>query len=433
MFLNKLILISLLSFIGTNQPKKANNFDAFSKKFVAGYKALHIPDLALSYAENLKNIKSANDVTHQTAFFEGIKQELKRFKRQQLSPAEKQDFKLISYETGLNLDRLKLEKGWLSNPNHAITDSGLYKQTDGKLWYAYFLKKWLSADVNPDEIFQFGLKEVERVKGHIEAIRHQTGMDETSFYNYLNNPSFFISDPKAIQQSFVETQKVVYAHMDNLFSRQNIADLAIEKGKDQNLVQTPGYYNNNTFYYNLFDKPYNKRQIDWLFIHEGVPGHHYQSSINNAVKTSDVQKLFFYIGFAEGWGAYAEELGKQLGVYKTPYDELGKWEWDIVRSVRVPLDVGINYYGWTDEQALAFWKKNIHNQDDIALREIARIKRWPAQVVTYKYGALQIMAWKEILQKREGEKFNIKDFHDRILMHGSLPLFMVKENVLDNK
>src|SRR6202012_1667825 len=260
-------------------------------------------------------------------FFQGIKQELKQFELLRLSPAETQDFKLISYETGLNLERLKLEKNWLSRPNHTLTDSGLYKQTNGRLWYAYFLKKWVSADVTPDEIFQFGLKEVELVKGHIETIRHQTGMDETAFYNHLNDPSFFISDLKVVHQYFIETQKVVYAHMENLFSRQSIPQLVIEKEKDQILVQTPVYYNNNPFYYNLFDKPYNRRQIDWLFIHEGEPGHHYQSSINNAVKTSDVQKLFFYIGFAEGWGAYAEELGKQLGVYKTPYDELGKWEW----------------------------------------------------------------------------------------------------------
>jgi uncharacterized protein (DUF885 family) len=179
----------------------------------------------------------------------------------------------------------------------------------------------------------------------------------------------------------------------------------------------------------LFDKPYNRRQVDWLFIHEAVPGHHYQSSIAAATKLSPVQELFFYYGFVEGWGAYAEYLGKELGAYQTPYDELGKWEWDLVRSVRVPLDVGLNYYGLTDEQALDFWKKNIRGQDDIAMREIARMRRWPAQVVTYKYGAAQIMNWKAGLQKKEGSHFDIKAFHDRVLNHGSLPLFMAKENV----
>ena len=401
-----------------------------SSNFVSGYKQLHVPDLALGYVQNLNNIKSSNDILRQTEFFKNIQQELKKFDPKQLTALQKQDYTIIAYETGLNLDRLQLETAWVANPNHSVNDSGLYKQANGKLWYAYFLKKWLTANVTPDEIYQFGLKEVDRVKSHIETIRKETGMDENTFYKHLNDPSFFISDPKVVQQSFINAKQIIYAHMGNLFSAQHIPELTIKKGEDANLAQTPGYYDSNTFYYNLFDKPYNKRQVDWLFIHEAVPGHHYQSSINNAAKTTAVQQLFYYLGFAEGWGAYAEELGKQLGVYKTPYDELGKWEWDIVRSVRVPMDVGINYYGWTDAQALAFWKKNIRNQDDIAMREIARVRRWPAQCITYKYGALQIMQWKEILQKREGAKFDIKNFHDRVLLHGSLPLFIVKENVL---
>lgn len=430
MFLNKLVLISFLSLLGVSRPDKANDFDDFSRKFITDYHALHITDLALGYVQNLHNIKSAADVKRQSEFFTGIQKDLKSFKPQLLTPLQKQDYTIIAYETGLNLERLNLEKQWLSSTNHNITDSGLYKQANGKLWYAYFLKKWVTADVTPDEIFQFGLKEVDRVKGHIEAIRKQTGLDENAFYKHLNDPSFFISNPKIVQQSFIDTKKIIYANMGNVFNPQHIPDLAIEKGTDANLAQTPGYYNNNTFYYNLFDKPYNKRQVDWLFIHEAVPGHHYQSSINSAAHTTGVQLLFDYMGFAEGWGAYAEELGKQLGVYKNPYDELGKWEWDIVRSVRVPMDVGINYYGWSDEQALAFWKKNIRNQDDIAMREIARVRHWPAQCITYKYGALQILQWKDILQKKQGVKFDIKDFHDKVLLHGSLPVFMVKENVL---
>ena len=208
--------------------------------------------------------------------------------------------------------------------------------------------------MTPDRIYQFGLGEVERVKSHIETIRKETGLSEDEFYKHLNDPSFFISNPEVVQQSFERTKAIVYSNLQKIFVKTKIPDLKIERGESKQLAQTPGYYDSNTFYYNLFDKPYNKRQLDWLFIHEAVPGHHYQSSIIAQTKVSDVQNLFFYMGFAEGWGAYAEELGKDLGVYKTPYDELGKWEWDIVRSVRVPLDVGLNYYGWTDQQALEF-------------------------------------------------------------------------------
>lgn len=405
------------------------NFDAFSRGFVSGYKSLNLPDLDLSYVSNLQNIGTAAQVKKQLTFFTAIQSALPAYSFSQLSPSQQTDYALIKYETGLNLQRLALEQQWLQHPPAKIPDGGIITVPNGKAWYAYFLKRWISDDVTPDQLYQFGLGEVARVKGHIEAIRQQTGLSEDAFYAHLNDPSFFITDTLEIERELKHTKAIIYSNLPKLFSITKIPALTIERGTNRALVQTPGYYNNNTFYYNYFDKPYNNRQIDWLFIHEAVPGHHYQNSIVAQTKVSAVQQLFFYYGFAEGWGAYTEELGKQLGVYKTPYSELGKWEWDIVRSVRVPLDVGLNYYGWTDQQALDFWKKNIRGQDDIAPREIARLRRWPAQAITYKYGALQILHWKDSLQKTEGKNFDIKDFHNRVLNHGSLPIFMVKQNV----
>ncbi|WPV02893.1 DUF885 domain-containing protein [Mucilaginibacter sp. cycad4] len=424
-----LIICLCLSFLYSAPISQQSSFDAFCKDFVTGYTELHLPQLELSYVSGLEHIGTVADVQKQLTFFTKVKADLSAFKADQLTEPEKVDYQLISYETGLNLERIKLEQGWLKNKPAAIPAGGIITIPNGKAWYAYLLKRWTSASATPDEIYRFGLTEVARVQKHIEAIRLQTGLSEDDFYKHLNDPSFFISDPKAVQQSFENTKEIIYANMPKLFDNTNIAPLKIVKGESRQLAQTPGYYDNNVFYYNLFDKPYNKRQVDWLFIHEGVPGHHYQASMEAQTKTSAVQQLFYYMGFAEGWGAYTEELGKQLGVYKTPYDELGKWEWDIVRSVRVPLDVALNYYGWTDEQALAFWKKNIRGQDEIAMREIARMRRWPAQVVTYKYGALQILHWKEQLQQKQGAQFSNRDFHSRVLDHGSLPLFMVKENV----
>jgi uncharacterized protein (DUF885 family) len=416
-------MLSLLSYA---QPQK---FDSFCNKFVREYKELQLPQIELSYVSGLEHIGSIERVQKQLDFFKTASTGLAVYKAEQLTPSQKTDYNLIAYECKLNLERLALEQTWLKNKPAKISTEGVITIPNGKAWYAYLLKRWVSADVSPDEIYQFGLTEVKRVQQHIEAIRLQTEMSEDAFYKHLNDSIFFIHDPKTVQQSFANDKDIIYSNLSKLFNSVEIPHLKIEKGDAKQLAQTPGYYDNNTFYYNLFDKPYNKRQIDWLFIHEAVPGHHYQVSIEAQTKVSAVQQLFYYMGFAEGWGAYTEELGKQLGVYKTPYDELGKWEWDIVRSVRVPLDIGLNYYGWTDEQALTFWKKNIRNQDDIAMREINRMRRWPAQVVTYKYGALQILHWKDELQEKQGNKFNIKNFHSRVLDHGSLPLSLVKENV----
>jgi len=407
------------------------SFNQFTASFVKGYSSLKIPATDMSYVTNLKQIGNAADIRKQTTFFESVKSSLKNFSAKNLNESQKADYELIAYETDLNLERLSLEKQWAANPPKEISANGVYTVPSGKAWYAYFLKNWLSANVTPDEIYKFGLSEVERVKSHIEAIRKQSGLTEDEFYRHLNDKSFFINDPADVLKAFEYTRAVIYSNMGNVFNPHKIQPLKIEQGANQQLAQTPGYYDGNVFYYNQFGKPYNKRQVDWLFIHEAVPGHHYKSCINAAVKQTDVQQLFYFLGLEEGWGAYVEEMGKDLGVYKTPYDELGKWEWDIVRSVRVPMDIGLNYYGWTDAQALAFWKKNIKNQDDIAMREIARVKRWPAQCITYKYGAGQIMQWKEQVKKREGAKFNIKNFHDRILNLGSLPVFMIAERVVN--
>jgi len=338
-------------------PDTSGSFNEFSKTFVTGYQSLKIPQLELSYVSGLEHIGSAGDIEKQNAFFSSVETKLHTFKINELTVSQHVDYELIAYETRLNRERLELETQWIKNRPANITANGIINVPNGKAWYAYLLKRWVSDDITPDQIYQFGLGEVERVKKHIEAIRAQTGMSEDEFYKHLNDPSFFITDSAQVKQYFEQTRQVIYANLHKLFTITDIAPLQIARGTRKALAQTPGYYDSNTFYYNLFDKPFNKRQVDWLFIHEAVPGHHYQASIIAQTKVLPVQQLFFYIGFAEGWAAYTEELGKQLGVYKTPYDELGKWEWDIVRSVRVPLDVGLNYYGWTDEQALAFWKK----------------------------------------------------------------------------
>ena len=407
-------------------------FSEFSNQFVKGYKSLKIPGLQLSYADNLRAIQSAANIERQYVFFKGIQKGLNIFKREQLLPAEKTDYDLIGYETALNLERLDLEKQWKSSAADSISQTGLYHLPNGKKWYVYFLKRWVAVNVNPDSIFEFGLEQVKKVKQHIENIRISGGLSEPAFYKHLEDDSFFITNRSMVQERFEKIKQTVAKNLSNVFNVQQVPALSIEQGRDEAVAQTPGYYNSNTFYYNYFNKPYNKRQADWLFIHEAIPGHHYQSSIAARVTQSPVQSLFYYLGFSEGWAAYTEELGRQIGLYQTPYDELGKWEWDIVRSVRVPLDVALNYYGWSDEQALAFWKKNIYGQDDIAMREINRMKRWPAQVVTYKYGAAKIMAWRAILEKQEGLQFDIKAFHDKVLNGGSLPFFMI-ENKLFGK
>jgi uncharacterized protein (DUF885 family) len=424
-----LIALSIGLCAGANTAQQ-KSFDAFTEKFVKAYTALHIPDLEMSYVDDIKDIKTADSVNKEISFFSQIKLEIGAFKLEALTPAQQEDELQISYEADMNLQRLKLEKEWLHVKPDSISTKGIYTLPDGKKWYAYLLDCWLTDKVTPDQVYQFGLQEVKNVKEQIEQIRLKSGLSEADFYQHLNDPKFFTNSPTEVQHLFEQAKDTVYHNLDQLFYSHNIPALTIKRGDPGRMAQAPGYYDSNTFYYNLFDKPYNKRQADWLFIHEGVPGHHYQMSVYAAQKHSKLQNLFSYMCYAEGWACYTEDLGKQIGLYKTPYAELGKWEWDLVRAVRIPMDIGLNYYGWTDAQALAFWKKNIPNQDDIALREIARVKRWPVQAITYNYGAWKIKRLKQALQKKQDNKFDIRAFHESVLT-SFLPWFMVERNVLN--
>jgi uncharacterized protein (DUF885 family) len=163
--------------------------------------------------------------------------------------------------------------------------------------------------------------------------------------------------------------------------------------------------------------------MEWLYMHEAIPGHHLQSSLR---KQNALEDLFLYPGNFEGWACYVEYFGKDLGLYADPYEELGKWEWDLVRSARLVIDAGIHYYGWTREQALDYWKKTIPNQDDIAEREVTRVTNWTAQALSYKVGADVIFR-----MSRQWQRLHPNDppsrFRRWYLEQGALPLSVIEK------
>lgn len=418
-----IILFFLLIFLQASSAQSIN-FDILRADFVKEYRALQLPNLQINYTQNLGAIRQPNAIRKQEVFFNSFQEQLKNVPVNTLNQYQQLDYDIMVYEIALNLERIALEKQW--DYNTKLDDSkSVFTIKNGKQWYAYLLKRWVNANVTPDEIYNFGLQEIEKIKAEMKDIQHKSGLSEEAFIAYLNAPSFFFNTVTDIQSNFETVKREVAKQSINLFPYiDKIPDVEIAQGTNQTLSQVPAYYSNNTFFYNYFDKPFNKRQLDWIYIHEGIPGHHYQMNLNSVVTRTEIQELFWYSGFVEGWGAYVEYLGKELGVYKTIYDEYGKWEWDLIRCVRVALDVALNYYGWTDEEALRFWKSHIKNQDDIGVREIKRMKRWPAQVVTYKYGANLFL---ELLQKeRSKDNFTFKSFHEKLLRYGDVPLSIVE-------
>lgn len=424
---SKLHIIVILLLVSQLLFSQNKNFEAVRKDFVKNYIVLQIPYHQANYVQNLKSIKPIENIIQQEIFFKTVAKQLTNVDVKSLNEYQHLDYHLMNYEVALNLERISLEKLW-DDTIELDDKKSIYTIENGKNWYVYLLKKWVDIAVTPDEMFQFGLDEIEKVKSSMIDIQVRSDFSEQAFQTHLNHASFFFHNVNEIQHAFENTKREVAKKAAIFFPYiDRIPDVNIAQGTNESLSQVPAYYNNDTFYFNYFNKPFNKRQLDWIYIHEGIPGHHYQIMVNNIIKRTDIQQLFWYSGFVEGWGAYVEHLGKDLGVYKTIYDEYGKWEWDLIRSVRVALDVAINYYGWSDDKALLFWKKHIIHQDDIGIREINRMKRWPAQVITYKYGANTIL--KLLSEARRDQDFEYKAFHKDILKYGDIPISVLSKYI----
>ncbi|WP_103072112.1 DUF885 domain-containing protein [Aquimarina sediminis] len=421
----KLITLLIGCMVHTSCLSQNHNFSKIEKEFLKHYPTLNIPGLQISYVSTLNRIGDKENIKKQERFFENLKENLSKIDTSSLIGSQKINFQILDYETMLHLERIALEKKWTPV---ALDDSkSIIALPDGKLWYVYLLKRWVDKDVSPDDMFQFGLKEIEKVKSNMKRLQKKSGLSEMVFEDHLNKDQFFLDVPEDVQREFEKIKKIVRIKAASIFPYiDKIPEIKIGRGTNASLSQVPAYYSNGTFYYNFFDKPFNKRQLGWFYAHEAIPGHHYQFMVNNSINRTEIQNLFWYPGFAEGWGAYVEYLGDVLGVYETIYDEYGKWEWDLIRSVRVSLDVAINYYGWSDKKALDFWKKYIKNQDDIGVREIARMKRWPAQVISYKYGAKMFL--KLLNKAKKNPDFEYKRFHKKILEHGDVPLTLIESH-----
>lgn len=395
---------------------------AFEKE----YTQLDIPELELSYVNNLNNVSGLKDLNAQKEFFLKYQSLLTNYSVSALSEKEIIIHAVLIYEIGLNLERIDLETKWLEQKEEALEGTCLYNEIMGPEWYAYFLKKWVDKALTPEGTFQFGLEEIQRVKSAMKDVQEQSGFVVETFNQKWNVNTNAITDKNVVLEEFKALhEKVVHRAKDYFPGVDKIRAIHITEGTNPDFAIVPGYYYDNTFFYNFFGESFDGRDMGWIYIHEAIPGHHYQYNFAEQYST-DVLELFYYMGYIEGWAAYIEQFGSELGAYPTPFDAYAWLQWELIRSVRVALDVGLNYYGWSDEKALAFWQQHIPDNDAVADREIKRMKRWPAQVVTYKHG-------RRIFDELRGNRNTpeeLKSFHQQVLEHGDIPLSVLREHIL---
>ena len=407
--------------------------------FNASLVELEVPRLQLGYLENLNAIQDQASREQQEARFSALKISLDALRLENLDPDNQYRKQHLDYNLTMLLRRLDLERRYRDSVSgEVISTEGIYHQPLGKDWYQYFLDSWLSVSLTPEELFVFGENEVMKVQQQINDVRRQTGFedDEPGFYSYLNGERFLVSDIEEVAQGYHEKTRMVQEKIGSLFNEKFELDVSIIPFPESNKDTPPGQFatlESPTFLFNFYQEKHNSQDMDFLVLHEVIPGHwyHNQYDQHSGYDNKGLGVIWAYHGLSEGWGAYVEELGEELGLYREPTAKMGKLKFDLVRSARVVLDVGINYFGWDNQQALDYWHGQLKGQDAIAQREIDRVRRWPGQAISYKVGAKTIMDLRTEAESMLRDDFDIREFHHLVMGFGGVPLFLVEKRVND--
>ncbi|MBC7904990.1 MAG: DUF885 domain-containing protein [Gemmatimonadaceae bacterium] len=323
----------------------------------------------------------------------------------------------------------------------ARNSSGLLDNAGGKEEYRYFINYWATSPMDPEKIFDLGIREVARIRKEMDSVRIVTGFksDLPAFFEYVKtDPKFF---PFATQEevlerfgSFKAKLQPAISRMFDLLPKADFEIRATEKFREvganaQYKRGAPDGSRKGVFYEVIPEaKKYNASYMETLFLHEAIPGHHFQVALQQEMEAPEFMKSAFFGAFSEGWGLYAETLGKEMGMYTDPYQYLGRLNADMERSVRLVVDVGLHYKGWTREKAIGYILENQPLTRDIAEQRIERYMVVPAQALSYKIGEQKILELRKLAQERLGSKFRIQDFHNQVLKDGAMPL-----SILDAK
>jgi len=322
---------------------------------------------------------------------------------------------------------------------------GIYALPDGEAWYQYLIRQHTTTDMSAAEIHQIGLDEVERIHGEMNAIREEVGFkgDLKAFFDYLNtDPKFYFQTREEIIAAHEALREKADAAAPLLFKRPPKATYEIRpveafrersaaKGSYQRPSSDgsrPGIYYINTW--NPEKRP--RWDSEALFLHEAVPGHHFQRSFN--LELDDLPAFRRHGGvtaFAEGWGLYAESIpvGRAMGFYQDPYQRFGELNAELWRAIRLVVDTGLHAKGWTRQQVLDYMYANSATLETRAVSEAERFMAIPGQALAYKIGQMKILELRRRAELALGDDFDIREFHQQLLGQGDLPLDVLEERI----
>jgi len=320
---------------------------------------------------------------------------------------------------------------------------GLSQLPGGAARYRQLVAQHTTTELSPREIHRIGLAEVARITLSMEAIKADVGFRGTlaEFFEHLRTDSRFTpASPQALGDGYRAIEQRVDAAIPRLFAHRPLAPLDIRPTPSpadetdaaaRYDVGTPDGSRPGVFYYNTYDlRSRPTRNMETLYLHEAVPGHHFQLSL--AQENTALPKLLRFDGntaFAEGWALYAESLGGDLGLYTDPYQRLGHYDEEIWRALRLVVDTGLHEMGWTREQAIDYMLMHSATSRTDATAEVERYIVDPGQALAYKIGQLTISRLRAHAQTALGERFDVRDFHDQVLLTGALPLTVLEGKI----
>ena len=332
----------------------------------------------------------------------------------------------------------------------AGADAGVWRLPDGEAYYAHQLAYATTTTMTAAEIHAFGLEEVARLHAEIRAVLPKTDFtgDLAGFFSFLrSDPRFRFPQNAGGKAAYIARTRELIAAMDarltDAFSRKPAGDLVVqavpafrEQSATSAFYQGPGAYDARpgTYFINTHDMTaLPTYEMEAVAYHEAIPGHHLQVSYARALANLPRFRRFSgsFIAYSEGWGLYCERLAKDMGFYQDPYAEVGRLSSELWRASRLVVDTGIHApeTKWSREKAIAYLQENTPNTAGDIVNSVERYIVSPGQAAAYKIGMSRILALRDDAKARLGDKFDIKEFHDVILGHGTLPLPLLAENV----
>lgn len=322
--------------------------------------------------------------------------------------------------------------------------SGISDIPNGKAYYQHAIKNYTTTNMNADEIHELGLKEVTRILAEMEKVKAQVGFEGSlkEFFDFVRNNKELMpyTEPQQIIDNFNAIHEKMKPQLEKLFGNKPKTPFVVKQTEKFREASASAEYNPGSldgtrpgvFYTPIPDATkYNVFSDEALFLHEAIPGHHYQISLTQENEDlPDFRKTLWYSAYGEGWALYTENLGKELGLYTDPYQYFGMLGMEMHRAIRLVVDTGIHAKGWSREKAIQYSLDNEAEGEASIISEIERYMANPGQALSYKIGQLKIRELRAKAKKELGDKFDIKEFHNQVLETGCIPLALL-ENKID--